>query len=252
MVHARRRARAGARREPRVRLVRHGPDPRRAPTTTARWRPPRWTRTTSTAARATCVARRRARGRGRRAPERRTTGPWRFVYTVGEPTHALARVAHEHDAWMIARGESSRGPRWVDEPPGRRLDRWTPRAHAADSRHDRPAAPEGEPVTRPPHHDPRLIAVVALGGMVGTTARWALTSRGRDVGERVPDGDPDRERRSARSCSARSWRALLRRGAESPRGRVLRLGAGHRRARRVHHVQQPGHRAASGCSRPAR
>ena len=31
-------------------------------------------------------------------------GPWRFVYTVGDPTHALARAGREHDAWMIAVG----------------------------------------------------------------------------------------------------------------------------------------------------
>lgn len=36
-------------------------------------------------------------------------GPWRFVYTVGEATHALARVAHEHDAWMIAVGSRRAG-----------------------------------------------------------------------------------------------------------------------------------------------
>ena len=34
---------------------------------------------------------------------------WRFVYTVGEATHALARVAHEHDAWMIAVGSRRAG-----------------------------------------------------------------------------------------------------------------------------------------------
>jgi nucleotide-binding universal stress UspA family protein len=36
-------------------------------------------------------------------------GPWRFVYTVGEPTHALAHVAHEHDAWMILVGSRRAG-----------------------------------------------------------------------------------------------------------------------------------------------
>jgi len=36
-------------------------------------------------------------------------GPWRFVYTVGEPTHALGRVAQEHDAWMITVGSRRAG-----------------------------------------------------------------------------------------------------------------------------------------------
>lgn len=36
-------------------------------------------------------------------------GPWRFVYTVGEATHALAGAAREHDAWMIAVGSRRAG-----------------------------------------------------------------------------------------------------------------------------------------------
>lgn len=36
-------------------------------------------------------------------------GPWRSVYAVGEPTHALATVAHQHDAWMILVGSRRAG-----------------------------------------------------------------------------------------------------------------------------------------------
>lgn len=80
-------------------------------------------------------------------------------------------------------------------------------------------------VTRPPHLDLRLVGLVAAGGAVGTTARWALTE--------------------AVGTSAGGWptatfvanvlgsfllgallEGLLRRGPESPRGRLVRLGAG--------------------------
>ena len=80
-------------------------------------------------------------------------------------------------------------------------------------------------MTRPPHLDPRLVAVVAAGGAVGTTARFAVAE---SVGS-----------------SAAGWptatfvvnllgsfllgallEALLRRGSESRRGRLVRLGAG--------------------------
>ncbi|WP_426593510.1 fluoride efflux transporter FluC [Cellulomonas sp. McL0617] len=80
-------------------------------------------------------------------------------------------------------------------------------------------------MTRPPHHDPRLIAVVALGGMVGTTARWALTSA---VGVSA-NGFPTAtliENVVGSFLLGALLEALLRRGAESPRGRVLRLGLG--------------------------
>ena len=36
-------------------------------------------------------------------------GAWRFVYTVGEATHALAAAGREHDAWMIAVGSRRAG-----------------------------------------------------------------------------------------------------------------------------------------------
>ncbi|NUU19393.1 CrcB family protein [Cellulomonas humilata] len=80
-------------------------------------------------------------------------------------------------------------------------------------------------MTRPPHLDPRLVAVVALGGAVGTTARWAVSEW--------------------LGTSAAGWptatfvvnvlgsfllgvllEALLRHGQESRRGRLVRLGAG--------------------------
>lgn len=80
-------------------------------------------------------------------------------------------------------------------------------------------------MTRPPHHDPRLIAVVALGGMVGTTARYALTSA---VGSSA-NGFPTAtliENVLGSFLLGALLEGLLRRGAESPRGRVLRLGLG--------------------------
>lgn len=80
-------------------------------------------------------------------------------------------------------------------------------------------------MTRPPHLDLRLVGLVAAGGAVGTTARWALTE--------------------AVGTSAGGWptatfvanllgsfllgallEGLLRRGPESPRGRLVRLGVG--------------------------
>ena len=80
-------------------------------------------------------------------------------------------------------------------------------------------------MTRPPHHDPRLIAVVALGGMVGTTARWALTHA---VGASA-NGFPTAtliENVLGSFLLGALLEGLLRRGAESSRGRVLRLGLG--------------------------
>ena len=80
-------------------------------------------------------------------------------------------------------------------------------------------------MTRPPHHDPRLIAVVALGGMVGTTARWAVSEA---VGTSA-NGFPTAtliENVLGSFLLGALLEALLRRGAESQRGRVLRLGLG--------------------------
>ncbi|WP_028045579.1 CrcB family protein [Cellulomonas sp. URHE0023] len=80
-------------------------------------------------------------------------------------------------------------------------------------------------MTRPPHHDPRLIAVVALGGAVGTTARWAVTHA---IGSSA-NGFPTAtlvENVVGSFLLGALLEALLRRGAESRRGRVLRLGLG--------------------------
>jgi CrcB protein len=80
-------------------------------------------------------------------------------------------------------------------------------------------------VTRPAHLDPRLIAVVAVGGALGTTARWALTSA---VGS-ASSGWPTAtfvENLLGSFLLGALLEALLRRGSESRRGRVVRLGAG--------------------------
>jgi CrcB protein len=80
-------------------------------------------------------------------------------------------------------------------------------------------------VTRPPHLDPRLVVVVALGGAVGTAARWALTSA---VGTSAT-GWPTAtfvENLLGSFLLGALLEALLRRGLESRRGRLVRLGAG--------------------------
>lgn len=80
-------------------------------------------------------------------------------------------------------------------------------------------------MTRPPHHDPRLIAVVALGGMVGTTARWALTHALGSAANGFPTATLVENVVGSFLLGA-LLEALLRRGDETPRGRVLRLGLG--------------------------
>lgn len=80
-------------------------------------------------------------------------------------------------------------------------------------------------MSRPPHHDPRLIAVVALGGTVGTTARWALTSAVGTTARGFPTATLVENVLGSFLLGA-LLEGLLRRGAESPRGRVLRLGLG--------------------------
>ena len=80
-------------------------------------------------------------------------------------------------------------------------------------------------MTRPPHHDPRLVAVVVLGGMVGTLARWALT----DAVGTAANGFPTAtlvENVVGSFLLGALLEALLRRGDETPRRRVLRLGLG--------------------------
>ena len=80
-------------------------------------------------------------------------------------------------------------------------------------------------MTRPPHHDPRLVAVVALGGMVGTTARWALTSAVGTTSSGFPTATLIENVVGSFLLGA-LLEALLRRGDETPGRRVLRLGLG--------------------------
>ena len=80
-------------------------------------------------------------------------------------------------------------------------------------------------MTRSPHLDPRLVAVVAVGGAVGTAARWSLTQT---VGV-SPSGWPTAtfvENLLGSFLLGALLEVLLRRGEESRRGRVIRLGAG--------------------------
>ena len=80
-------------------------------------------------------------------------------------------------------------------------------------------------MTRPAHLDPRLVVVVAVGGAVGTTARWALTQA---VGT-SSSGWPTAtfvENLLGSFLLGALLEALLRRGSESPRGRLVRLGVG--------------------------
>lgn len=80
-------------------------------------------------------------------------------------------------------------------------------------------------MTRPPHLDPRLVAVVAVGGAVGTAARWVLTQT---IGT-APSGWPTAtfvENLVGSLLLGALLEALLRRGEESRRGRLVRLAAG--------------------------
>jgi CrcB protein len=80
-------------------------------------------------------------------------------------------------------------------------------------------------VTRPPHHDLRLVALVAAGGAVGTSARWALVET---VGS-TAGGWPTATFVANLLCSfllGVLLEGLLRRGPETPRGQRLRLGLG--------------------------
>jgi CrcB protein len=80
-------------------------------------------------------------------------------------------------------------------------------------------------VSRPPHLDPRLVAVVALGGAVGTTGRWAVAQW---LGA-SPGGWPTATfvvNVLGSFLLGVLLEALLRRGQESRRGRLVRLGAG--------------------------
>ncbi|WP_315096788.1 CrcB family protein [uncultured Cellulomonas sp.] len=80
-------------------------------------------------------------------------------------------------------------------------------------------------MTRPAHLDPRLVGVVALGGAVGTAARWGMTHW---LGS-APGGWPTAtfvENLLGSFLLGLLLEALLRRGSESRRGQLVRLGAG--------------------------
>ena len=80
-------------------------------------------------------------------------------------------------------------------------------------------------MTRSPHLDPRLVAVVAVGGAVGTAARWSLTQT---VGA-SSSGWPTAtfvENLLGSFLLGALLEVLLRRGQESRRSLVIRLGAG--------------------------
>ena len=80
-------------------------------------------------------------------------------------------------------------------------------------------------MTRPPHLDLRLVGLVAAGGAVGTTARWALTeSLGTSAGG-WPTATFVANLLGSFLLGA-LLEGLLRRGPESRRGRLVRLGVG--------------------------
>ena len=79
-------------------------------------------------------------------------------------------------------------------------------------------------MSRPHHLDPRLVALVAIGGAVGTSARYAVSTSVAASGE-WPTATFTVNIAGAFLLGA-LLEALLRRGAESSRGRLVRLGLG--------------------------
>ncbi|WP_250445955.1 CrcB family protein, partial [Actinotalea sp. C106] len=75
------------------------------------------------------------------------------------------------------------------------------------------------------HLAPRLLAVVALGGTLGTAARYLLASAVTQDGGTWPTATFLANLLGAFLLGL-LLEALVRRGAESPRGQVLRLGLG--------------------------
>lgn len=79
-------------------------------------------------------------------------------------------------------------------------------------------------MSRPHHLDPGLVGLVAIGGMVGTAARYGLSTAVGSSG-----GWPTStfiENLVGAFLLGVLLEALLRRGPETPRGRRLRLGVG--------------------------
>ena len=80
-------------------------------------------------------------------------------------------------------------------------------------------------MTRPPHLDLRLVGLVAAGGAVGTTARWALTESLGTGASGWPTATFVANLLGSFLLGA-LLEGLLRRGPESRRGRLVRLGVG--------------------------
>ncbi|WP_307793763.1 fluoride efflux transporter FluC [Actinotalea soli] len=76
-----------------------------------------------------------------------------------------------------------------------------------------------------PHLDPRLVALVAVGGMVGTTARFLLSTSLPHTEGAWPTAT-FLENLVGAFLLGLLLETLVRRGAESPRGRSVRLGLG--------------------------
>lgn len=80
-------------------------------------------------------------------------------------------------------------------------------------------------MTRPPHLDLRLVGLVAAGGAVGTIARWGLTQALGSTAGGWPTATFVANLVGSFLLGA-LLEGLLRRGSESPRGRLVRLGVG--------------------------
>ena len=80
-------------------------------------------------------------------------------------------------------------------------------------------------MTRPTHLDPRLVALVAAGGAVGTTARWALSEAVGSTAGGWPTATFIANLVGSFLLGV-LLESLLRRGPESARGRLVRLGVG--------------------------
>ena len=80
-------------------------------------------------------------------------------------------------------------------------------------------------MTRPPYLDVRLVLLVAAGGAAGTLARWALTQAVGSTAGGWPTATFVANLLGSFLLGA-LLEGLLRRGPESRRGRLVRLGVG--------------------------